>query len=231
MEMEITRTLTCEHMAICNADGAAIGVVHAADYCSVTRSRWFLDRTTGYVRRSRDGMYLHRLVMGLGQRQKYRFKVVDHINGDRAFNCRVCNLRVCSASENARNKRVNWRERKTSRYKGVTYEFGRKGRILSKPWKARIRVECAVIHLGYFASERAAALAYNEAAERWHGLYMCPNEIQPEPVLEVPAKTGEDDEERAYWQARIAEEEAYEASSFLYDPYATIDARVWQEAA
>src|SRR5689334_14761201 len=138
--MEIIGTFTCEHMEVCNDNGEVIGIVHASDYAPVTKGRWFLDKATGYVRRTRDGMYLHRLVMGLGQRQKYRYLVVDHINGQRNFNCRVCNLRTCSAAENARNKRVNWKERKTSRYKGVTYEYGRKGRILSKPWKARIRV-------------------------------------------------------------------------------------------
>src|SRR5438045_403616 len=57
------------------------------------------------------------------------------------------------------------------------------------------------------------------------------------PLLEVLMKTDEDEQERDYWQARIAEEEAYEASSFLYDPYSHVDQAVWygheheQEAA
>ncbi len=230
MDMETT----CEHMEVRNDAGEVLAIVHAADYCTVTRSRWYIDKSTGYVRRSRDGQYMHRLIMQLGFKSKYRYKVVDHRNGVRNFNCRVCNLRVCSSAENARNRRYNWRERKTSIYRGVCYAYGRRGRELSKPWRAMIRVEKALVSLGYFASQRAAAIAYNEAAERLHGPYMVPNQIEPEhepePVLEVAGIVGKtDEEERAYWQARIAEEEAYTASSFLFDTYSHIDRQVWAE--
>jgi hypothetical protein len=53
-----------------NDEGEVLALVHAADYCTVTRSRWYIDRATGYVRRSGDGMDMHRLVMGLGQKSK-----------------------------------------------------------------------------------------------------------------------------------------------------------------
>ncbi len=41
----------CEHMEVKDNQGEILAIVHAADYCSVTRSRWFLDKATGYVRR------------------------------------------------------------------------------------------------------------------------------------------------------------------------------------
>ncbi|WP_017903577.1 HNH endonuclease signature motif containing protein [Pseudomonas asplenii] len=81
---------------------------------------------------------------------------LDHINGNRSDN-RIENLREVSRQENLRNQKV--RTNSSTGAMGVTRE-GRK-------WRARIRVDGAFIHLGYFdsideavAARRAANIKY-----------------------------------------------------------------------
>jgi len=142
------------HIELRDSEGRSQGVaiVHAADYELVNKRRWDLDKYTGYARRG-DGQHMHRIVMGMGQKRKYQYKVVDRIDRNRVNNCRVCNLRICSAAENSRKRRANWQERKTSLYRGFSYKDGRKGRTLSKPWRACIRVEKTLIDLDYSPTE------------------------------------------------------------------------------
>lgn len=91
-------------------------------------------------------------------------KLVDHRNGDTLDNRRT-NLRICTRLDNARNQR---KIRGVSRFKGVGLHRGK--------WLARIRgPESKVVHLGYFASERDAALAYDRAARQYHGEFACTN--------------------------------------------------------
>ena len=94
---------------------------------------------------------------------------VDHINGNRQDN-RLSNLRYCSASENARNRRKNKKNR--TGYKGVT------------PHKATGKYEVRIrdgsgkcLYLGLFECPKAGALAYNEAAIEHHGEFAHLNEV------------------------------------------------------
>jgi hypothetical protein len=48
-----------------------------------------------------------------------------------------------------------------SHYRGVYWERGR--------WRAKIGVDCRLLHLGYFTDEIEAAKAYDRAALLWHG--------------------------------------------------------------
>jgi len=79
--------------------------------------------------------------------------VVDHVDGDRLDNRRK-NLRVCTQSENARNRHKHIRTT-TSKFKGVSYN-----KEISK-WVARIRVDNNKYGLGSYYNELDAALAYN----------------------------------------------------------------------
>jgi hypothetical protein len=50
----------------------------------------------------------------------------------------------------------------TSKYKGVSRKAGN----LKRPWAAAIKLNGQTYHLGLFATEEQAGLAYNEAAKR-----------------------------------------------------------------
>ena len=77
------------------------------------------------------------------------YKCVDHIDHDKTNNC-VTNLRWCSSSQNGMNK--SKQANTTSTYKGVSwYKQPQK-------WRAQIRLDGKLKHIGYFASEIQAAV-------------------------------------------------------------------------
>ena len=83
---------------------------------------------------------------------------LDHINGDRSDN-RFANLRICSNSQNAANKKrpVN----NSTGYKGVFVDNGK--------FRAAIKVNGKRIYLGYHASAEDAHAAYVKAASEIFG--------------------------------------------------------------
>jgi len=100
-------------------------------------------------------VYMHREIMD-AQPGQY----VDHINHN-GFDNRRCNLRICTNVENLRNS-PGHRDR-ASQYKGVSMDRKR-GKYV-----AMINNGQRAINLGYFDSERDAALAYNDAARKHFG--------------------------------------------------------------
>jgi hypothetical protein len=96
---------------------------------------------------------LHRLLTG--------WSYVDHKNGDGLDNRRE-NLRQATHGENVANARR--RADNTSGYKGV-HKNSRRGR----PWKAGIRADGRMRHLGYYDSPIDAARAYDIAAREVFG--------------------------------------------------------------
>jgi len=111
-------------------------------------------------------LYLHRLVFRKNVRKN---ECVDHIDGN-TLNNRKCNLRACTLIENFLNSR-KWRRKCSSKYKGVCWDKG------SRRWVARIGFNHKRYCLGYFKSERKAAKAYNEAAEKFHKQFAKLNEV------------------------------------------------------
>jgi hypothetical protein len=89
---------------------------------------------------------MHHAVTGL--------RFVDHIDGNGLNNQRA-NLRSATAVTNARNGKAH--RDSASRYRGVSW-FRRDGL-----WRAQISTG-RNRHIGYFETERAAALAYDDAA-------------------------------------------------------------------
>ena len=85
---------------------------------------------------------------------------VDHIDGDRTNN-HFENLRYATHTENARNA-CKTSKPTSSIHKGVDYNKQ------AGAWRARFRTPGKRILLGYFASEREAAKAYNTAAVLHH---------------------------------------------------------------
>ena len=101
---------------------------------------------------------MHRLIMKL---QKGDKRQVDHINGDSLDN-RKENLRICTSTENNRNKFVVHAK---SGYKGVYWD-----NLLDK-WRVKIKGNNKQIHIGLFNNKEDAAKAYNDAAKRHHGKF------------------------------------------------------------
>jgi len=97
---------------------------------------------------------------------------VDHRNQKRSDN-RIENLREASEAENSQNNYVNTRRKnRTSTFRGVS----RRDTCMSYPWRASITLDGKVMHLGYFAEEEQAALAYLEAKKRLHPFASPPEE-------------------------------------------------------
>lgn len=102
-------------------------------------------------------------------------KLVDHINHDGIDN-RRSNLRICTDTENNRNMSKSQRKL-TSKYKGVLLHKD-KSHHRNKQWRAQIREGKGKIrYLGYFWTEKEAAIAYNRAAQQLFGEFAFPNLI------------------------------------------------------
>jgi len=113
-------------------------------------------RYTGSSRkRNRKLIWLHRFIMSPQKEEE-----VDHINHNKLDN-RKCNLRLCNRQMNSFN---NKSKRGNSKYKGV--HLRKNGR-----YEASIMYDYKKIHLGYFTTEKGAALAYDIAAMRYFGEY------------------------------------------------------------
>jgi hypothetical protein len=136
--------------------------VDAADYEWLSQWKWYMSGS-GYAMRveNHKRIYMHRQIM-----RPPKGKVVDHIDGNKANNCRF-NLRVCTLAENQRNKRKSHAGR--SQYKGVTYDQRK------KKWFARCRIGDNRVRLCYCNSEVDAARAYDRAAVASFGPYARPN--------------------------------------------------------
>ena len=91
----------------------------------------------------------------------------DHINRNGLDNRKV-NLRKCTSAENNCNV-----EKRTSgsKYKGVYWYNER------KMFRANINVNKKYIFLGYYNTELDAAIAYNNAALKYHGEFACLNKL------------------------------------------------------
>lgn len=84
----------------------------------------------------------------------------DHIDGD-GLNNRRENLRVVTTAQNQHNQRTP--SHNTSGVKGVCWDKGR------CKWRAYIKLNGRLIHLGMFEDILDAAAAYAKASENIHG--------------------------------------------------------------
>jgi hypothetical protein len=110
--------------------------------------------------------------------------VIDHANRVRT-DCRTANLRACTKSENACNRRkpVKKHGNSSSKYKGV---WRKKARVLKngliraekKPFVCEVRVKAQKRkHTSCHADEKDAARKYNAVASEWMGKYALLNVI------------------------------------------------------
>lgn len=88
--------------------------------------------------------------------------VLDHINHNSLDN-RLSNLRLVTQAQNQANRRN--KKNSTSSYKGVSWSSQK------NKWKAQIKLNGKVKHLGYFSSEKEAAIVYDKAVPIYFGEY------------------------------------------------------------
>lgn len=107
----------------------------------------FIVEANGYISVwTKKKFFLHRLIMNPSTEM-----LVDHIDGNKLDNRRR-NLRICTRTR--RNMKSAGCE--GSSFKGVWMN--------GKKWAARISIDNKQVHLGTFATEVEAALAYDAAA-------------------------------------------------------------------
>lgn len=140
---------------------------------------WYVRRHTTINKKTKT-ILLHREVMGV----KDSKILIDHKDGNGLNNMR-CNLRVCTHSENRKN-RHNKSDKHTSKYLGVslkttryayTVKSGERRVSECKRWEARIQHNKKQISIGFFDNEKDAALAYNDKALELHGEFASLNKI------------------------------------------------------
>jgi len=143
------------------------------DFEEINKFKWLSEKrgNTFYAQRTdysngnnnRIRIKMHRLIM-----QPEKGMVVDHKDRN-GLNNQKNNLRICTDSENLCNRTAYGK----SKYLGVSWRKNR------RTWQAVIKQRGGkYIYLGGFKIETEAALAYNEAAKKYHGEFANLNIIE-----------------------------------------------------
>ena len=155
MYIEVTQAIVLNN--------GAIAIINKEDLAKVSGFNWVWNYKTGVVTfHNKKTLYLHRVIMDCPKEL-----VVDHIDHNKLNNTRA-NLRVCSQSQNSKNRKKS--KNNTSGYKGVYYD-NRPGGLI-KRWVAQIKVSRKVKKLGRFLTAVEAAKKYDEFAKVYFGNFV-----------------------------------------------------------
>ena len=152
-----------------------VALIDDEDFEYLNQFKWYAMKTKHNDYVSRDEVIngvstrilMHRLIM------KTPVGVMtDHIDHN-GLNNQKHNLRLCTNGQNLMNRRP----RESSKYLGVYVIKTIRKKSVYKSIRADITVNKKTIHLGSFKTEEDAALAYNEAALKYHGEFANPNVI------------------------------------------------------
>lgn len=132
-------------------------------YAYLAKDNWRITHY-GYAIRSKDKKLLHRLIVNTS-----KGRVIDHINGNTLDN-RLTNLRECTQSDNAKNQKLNIRNK--TGYKGVYFDKRYKKYIAS------VNSNYKKIHAGVYLTAEEAAKAYNKLALELHGEFARLNDVR-----------------------------------------------------
>ena len=138
-----------------------IALVDDEDFEWLSENKWYYHSSDGYAaRKSRrvggKQKIIYMRVEILKPRKGFQ---CDHVDLNKLNNCRS-NLREATHAQNKHNQK---RQRNnTSGYKGVTIQK-RTGKFIST-----LYINNEMIRLGYFDTAEDAALAYDEAAVKYH---------------------------------------------------------------
>ena len=133
------------------------------DYNIVSKKWWYKDSngyaTNAYVENNKTKyLRLHRFVLNVISPNLY----VDHINKN-IYDCRKCNLRICSHKENDRNSNLYCTN--TSGIIGVSWDKHR------NKWAAHICVNYKNINLGRYNKKEDAIIARLKAEKLYFGQF------------------------------------------------------------
>jgi hypothetical protein len=171
--VEFTPPATGEDVRYIPLSSGLFAIVDAADYEWLKPYRWRAsggDSSYACCQMNGRKVYMHKLIAN-----PPAGKVVDHANGNRWDNRRG-NLRICSQGENLANRR---KAGGTSRFKGVYWDKVR------RKWRVMIRCQGKTYHMGRFADEIQAAMAYDRIAWRLFGPFARLNFPEPKHVVNV----------------------------------------------
>lgn len=148
-----------------------VAIVNDTDFEWLSQWKWCLHNKMYAVRNILVGgktktIRMHRVILDI----EYTKMFCDHIDGN-GLNNQRSNLRVATPLQNQQNQKR--KSIGSSQYKGV--HFNKK---CKRKWSAMIRCSEGRLYLGRFANETEAALAYNEAAIKYHGEFARLNIIQ-----------------------------------------------------
>lgn len=136
-------------------------LVDPKDIERLSKWSWSFSGVNGYARRGertsadkQKTIYMHREILKCPDNVE-----VDHANRNKLDN-RRSNLRLATSRQNKINKATINR---TSGYRGVFWHEK------SRMWFAKIGINSKSKNLGYFASKKEAAKAYDTAARQHHG--------------------------------------------------------------
>ena len=132
--------------------------VDLEDYKKAMQHSWSLNKD-GYAQTkiNRKNVSLHRFILSAVNLE------TDHIDRNK-LNCRRKNLRLCSHQQNCINRKY---PKRNNKYRGI-YSVRNK-------WRATIKVNGKIKHLGYFSSKEDAAKSYDVAAIRYFGEFAITN--------------------------------------------------------